>query len=98
MAHGIHVDTRSAPVETAMSARPALPPLRDLWPGPALFTWALAWGLFLGLRALDVDDAWALAAAATTGGLLALFAGTRARGLIVASGFPLSIIASGWLA
>jgi hypothetical protein len=82
---------------TAGAPRHPAPPraASGLWPVPALAAWALAWALFLGLRALGIDDAYAVIAAGAMGGVLALFAQTRWRGLIVAAGFPLSLAASG---
>ena len=82
----------------AAPAAVAAPPAasgRSLWPLPALAVWALAWGLFLALRELGLDDAPALLAATLAGGVLALFAGTRSRRLIVALGFPVSLLAGG---
>jgi hypothetical protein len=68
---------------------------RRLWPLSALGAWALAWMLFIGLRRLGIDEALAVLAGTLVAGLLGLFAGTRARRLIVAGGFPLSLLASG---
>ena len=65
------------------------------WPLPALLSWATAWGLFSGLRHLGLEPALALAAAALGGGALALLHQARWRRLIVASGFPLSMLITG---
>ncbi len=70
-----------------------MPTLR--WPFPALLSWAAAWGLFSGLRQLGLEPALALAAAALCGGALALLHQARWRRLIVAGGFPLSMLMTG---
>jgi hypothetical protein len=70
-------------------------PVRRLWPLPALGAWALAWILFVGLRRLGIDEALAVLAGTLVAGVLGLFAATRTRRLIVAGGFPLSLLASG---
>jgi SAM-dependent methyltransferase len=70
------------------------------WPLPALGVWSLAWALNLVLPEVGAP-AWAAAAAATALGLgLALFGRTRLRALVIAGGFPVSLLASGsaWLA
>jgi SAM-dependent methyltransferase len=66
-----------------------------IWPLPALGSWAVAWALFLGLRALAAPAIVALALAAGLGAVLGLLATTRWRRLFVAAGFPLSLAASG---
>jgi SAM-dependent methyltransferase len=66
------------------------------WPLPALAGWALAWGVFAGLRAATAPDAPAFAAAVGAGALAAWIGGsTRWRRIFVAAGFPLSLAASG---
>lgn len=65
------------------------------WPLPALAAWALAWALFLGLRAQGASPGLALLCAGGAGLGLALLAGTRVRALVVAAGFPLSLLAGG---
>jgi SAM-dependent methyltransferase len=65
------------------------------WPLPALFAWAACWGLFAGLRALDMPLALASLVAALPGFALALPATTPWRRVFVAAGFPLSLAASG---
>ena len=80
--------SHGAPPATAM-------PARRLWPLPALGAWALAWILFVGLRKLGIDEALAVLAGTVVAGVLGLFAATRTRRLIVAGGFPLSLLASG---
>lgn len=68
------------------------------WPLPALLSWAVAWSLFLGLRALDAPSFIALVCAAVIGGLPAFFSPwplTRWRRAFIALGFPLSLVVSG---
>jgi len=65
------------------------------WPLPALLSWALAWGVFTVLQRSGLDAALALAAAAAVGAGLALLHAARWRRLIVALGFPLSLLAAG---
>ncbi len=65
------------------------------WPVPALLTWGAAWGLFVGLRAGGLGPAPALAAAGLAGAALALLHEARWRRLMVALGFPLSLLAAG---
>lgn len=67
------------------------------WPLPALFSWAFAWALFSGLRAMGAAPLVALLFAAAAGAGLALFHAARWRRLIVALGFPLSLLAAGGL-
>jgi SAM-dependent methyltransferase len=68
------------------------------WPLPALLTWALAWGLALGLRSAQAP-LWAALALPTALGALATWlpgvASTHWRRLFVAAGFPLSVLALG---
>jgi hypothetical protein len=95
MKFGALVNARAAH-NAGHSAHPAsAQPPRRLWPLPALGAWALAWMLFIGLRRLGIDEALAVLAGTLVAGLLGLFASTRARRLIVAGGFPLSLLASG---
>lgn len=65
------------------------------WPLPALATWALAWALCLLLGGLGAPP-WLAAAAAAAAGLgCGLQASTRLRALVVAAGFPASLLATG---
>ena len=80
-------------VEAVLPVDRPVPALR--WPLPALAAWALAWGSFATLRRLDVDAGLALLAAGALGALLASFAATPWRRLIVALGFPLALLVSG---
>jgi hypothetical protein len=90
-------------ISAGLAAGSAAPPLgnvhmpstRRLWPLPALAVWALAWAVFLGARRLGIDDVYGALAGTLLAAVLALFAGTRARRLIVACGFPLSLLAGG---
>ena len=65
------------------------------WPLPALAAWALGWALFAGLGRLGAPPwlAASTAAAACLG--WAVFFSTRWRALIVAGGFPASLLAAG---
>ena len=65
------------------------------WPLPALLSWAAAWGLFMAARAAGLEAPVALAAAAVLGAALALLHAVRWRRLIVALGFPLSLLMTG---
>ncbi|HSV72045.1 MAG TPA: class I SAM-dependent methyltransferase [Methylibium sp.] len=65
------------------------------WPLPALAAWSLAWVLFLALRQSAAPLWLAVALATSTGALLALPSTTQMRRLLVAGGFPLSLLASG---
>lgn len=70
-------------------------PARWPWPLPALSAWALAWvawGLLLGAGAAS---AWALAAGAATGALMATPCQGWWRRGIACAGFPLSALALG---
>nr|WP_316644670.1 class I SAM-dependent methyltransferase [uncultured Roseateles sp.] len=66
-----------------------------LWPVPALLAWGLAWALYLPLVALGLPGLWALIAASLAGGAQCLRQPTRLRRLMVAAGFPLSLLVSG---
>ncbi len=62
------------------------------WPLPALLSWGAAWAVFTGLMAGGLDLGPAMLAAAMLGGALAWLHQARWRRLIVALGFPLSIL------
>ena len=60
------------------------------WPLPALLSWAAAWALFM--LSLPLGEGWALGLAALAGAALALSQARRWRRVIVALGFPLSVL------
>ncbi len=62
------------------------------WPLPALLTWALAWAALTGLTSLGLGQGVAIAAASLLAAGLALLHEARWRRLIVALGFPLSML------
>ena len=66
-----------------------------IWPLPALLTWALAWALFLGLRALGLGTVAAFVVALLAAGLAAWTGRTPWRRLFMLAGFPLSLLLSG---
>ncbi|PZP35029.1 MAG: methyltransferase type 12 [Roseateles depolymerans] len=68
------------------------------WPWSALLAWLAAWLLFALLRRLSLDLAWAAGGATLLGAGLAALHGARWRRLIVALGFPASLLAQGWQA
>ncbi|HEY4958906.1 MAG TPA: class I SAM-dependent methyltransferase [Caldimonas sp.] len=65
------------------------------WPLPALIAWAACWALFAGLRMVEMPVALAALLAAVPGLALTLSALTPWRRVFIASGFPLSLAASG---
>lgn len=71
-------------------------PLAQLaWPLPALAAWSLAWLSFIALPRLGAPSWLALVLAVALGVALALPQTTRSRRLMVAAGFPASLLASG---
>jgi SAM-dependent methyltransferase len=66
------------------------------WPLPALWSWLAAWFLYSGLLATGLAPGPALAAGAAVGALLGWLQPLRWRRLIVALGFPASVLALGW--
>jgi SAM-dependent methyltransferase len=62
------------------------------WPLPALLSWGAAWASFMGLMAAGLAIGPALSASALLGAGLALLHEARWRRLIVALGFPLSML------
>ena len=73
---------------------PRLPALR--WPLPALLAWAGGWATMLALaRTAALAPAWAVAAGLAVAAAPALFAATFWRRVIVAGGFPVSLLATG---
>jgi hypothetical protein len=68
------------------------------WPLPALLAWAVAWALFLGLRAAGTPVLLALVAGTLLGVVGSVWGGSWWRRAVVGSGFPLSLALSGALA
>lgn len=64
------------------------------WPLPALLAWGLAWALCLALRAAGAPGWTTLVLPTLLGIVLAAWGPTRARRLLMAAGFPLSLFAS----
>lgn len=69
--------------------------LRLRWPLPALLAWGACWLAFVSAQQLGLPRDAALAAGVLLGVLLGLAAGSWWRGLIVAGGFPVSLLATG---
>ena len=66
-----------------------------IWPLPALLTWALAWGVFLGARSLGLGAVPAFVLALLASGLPAWTGRTPWRRVFMLGGFPLSLLATG---
>jgi len=66
-----------------------------IWPLPALLTWALAWGVFLGLRAVGLGAVPAFVLALLVAGVPAWTGRTPWRRVFMLAGFPLSLLATG---
>jgi hypothetical protein len=66
-----------------------------IWPLPALLTWSLAWGVYLGAGWLGAGGFLAFAAALLVSGALAWTGTTPWRRVFMLLGFPLSLVASG---
>jgi hypothetical protein len=66
------------------------------WPLPALWSWLAAWFIYAVALAAGLAPGPALAAGAAVGGALAWLHGERWRRLIIALGFPASVLALGW--
>jgi hypothetical protein len=69
--------------------------LRLPWPLPAALAWGLCWLVFLAGQRLGLPAAAALVVAALLGLLLSLAGSSWWRRLIIATGFPIALIASG---
>jgi hypothetical protein len=84
-------------VTTASSTGPTIALLRRClpWPLPALAAWALAWLLFRALASFGVPPWLGLLAGTALGLGLSLRTRSRLRALVVAGGFPASLMASG---
>lgn len=86
--------SRTSPLPRPLPARLPLPLPR--WPVPALLAWAAGWIAMLALgRTEALPPALAMAAGVLVAAAPALFAGTFWRRVIVAAGFPLSLLVSG---
>ncbi len=70
-------------------------PLRLPWPLPALAVWALAWLVFSAVSVLDAPAWLRLLAGSAVGLGASLCARSRLRAVVLAAGFPLSLLASG---
>ncbi|KQW51877.1 MULTISPECIES: trans-aconitate 2-methyltransferase [unclassified Roseateles] len=66
------------------------------WPLPALLSWLAAWFVYAAALAAGLSPGPALAAGAAVGGVLGWLQQQRWRRLIVALGFPASVLALGW--
>ena len=66
-----------------------------IWPLPALLTWALAWGVYLGAGALGLGGFSAFALALLASAWPAWAGNTPWRRVFMVAGFPLSLVASG---
>ncbi len=69
--------------------------LRPTWPLPAVLTWAGSWALYLGGTWLGLAPGKALVVALLAGVLVSLAGTSVWRRIIMAAGFPLSLVASG---
>jgi hypothetical protein len=69
--------------------------LLRLWPLPALLVWGLAWGSYALLIQWGAPLLLAVCAATALGAAFSPFQNTRSRRLMVAAGFPASLLASG---
>lgn len=66
------------------------------WPLPALWSWLAAWFIYAAALTAGLAPEPALAAGAAVGAGLGWFQQVRWRRLIVALGFPASVLALGW--
>jgi hypothetical protein len=66
-----------------------------IWPLPALLTWALAWAVFVGLRAAGLGAVAAFVLALLVSGVPAWTGRTPWRRAFMLGGFPLSLLATG---
>jgi SAM-dependent methyltransferase len=66
------------------------------WPLPALLSWLAAWFIYAAALAAELTPGPALAAGAAVSAALGWLHGERWRRLIVALGFPVSVLALGW--
>ncbi len=68
--------------------------LKTVWPLPALLCWAAAWSIFFGLKSCAVPPWLALLLAAGLGVAGSLWGSTPWRRVLLAAGFPLSLLLS----
>lgn len=81
---------------TAASTAPAdRATMNRIWPLPALAAWALGWTLFGALERTVLPAGAALALAASLPAALAWWARSLLHRLVIAAGFPLSVLALG---
>ena len=66
-----------------------------VWPLPAVAAWLGAWLLFRGMLGQGVESALAVGLATALGVAMSLWGGTWWRRLLIAGGFPLSLLLSG---
>jgi hypothetical protein len=66
-----------------------------VWPLPAVVTWVAAWAGFKGVLGQGVEPALAVGAATALGVAMSLWGSTWWRRLLIAGGFPLSLLLSG---
>ena len=66
-----------------------------IWPLPALLTWALAWGVYLGLGAAGLGSLAAFGVSLVISSALAWTGQTPWRRVFMVAGFPLSLLATG---
>lgn len=66
-----------------------------VWPLPAVAAWLGAWTLFRGMLGQGVEAAMAVGLATALGVAMSLWGGTWWRRLLIAGGFPLSLLLSG---
>ncbi|MEN9398787.1 MAG: hypothetical protein RLZ81_3317, partial [Pseudomonadota bacterium] len=69
--------------------------LKLLWPVPALFGWACAWGLFLGAVDWGLSPTAAMTGASALGIALTRMGSNWWRRVLIGLGFPLSLAVSG---
>jgi SAM-dependent methyltransferase len=65
------------------------------WPLPAVAAWLGAWLGFKALLAVGLNAGWAVGLATALGVAMSLWGGTWWRRLLIAGGFPLSLLLSG---
>lgn len=66
------------------------------WPLPALLSWLAAWFIYAAVLAMGASAGPALALGAAVGAALGWLQNARWRRLIIALGFPASVLALGW--